>query len=340
MDHRVMRTAALERQHWVVATISEEVAGRRAPRPSTGVDKSVVAIDRVRSLEQIRSPRGPLKPMPSIAVVMPAYNEATRIERTIASIARYRSTGARIDRVVVADDGSTDGTAEVALRAAAREGLDLEVLRYPHRGKAQTVRSAMLETARRIEIEYLMMLDADDELPIDQLARVTWSDDSRTVYIGRRVGAIDGESSARPTILRRAMSTAMRAASRVLLGIRFPDTQCGFKLFPASIAPDLFGQQRSTGWIFDAELLYIADRVSGLPVREVRVVWRPRGASHVRAASIVFCVAEMLAVSGRRALGQYRPVGRPRPLARRRVPVSATQFPEPKGAFQVTKTRP
>jgi dolichyl-phosphate beta-glucosyltransferase len=246
--------------------------------------------------------------MPSIAIVMPAYNEANRIEQTLASIARYRAAGAPIGPVIVADDGSDDDTVEVARRAAEREGLPVEILSFPHRGKASTVRSAMLDAAPRVGAEYLMMLDADDELPIDQLDRVEWSDDPNSIYIGRRVGAVGAATAARPSLLRRSMSVVMRIASRTLLGIRFPDTQCGFKLFPRSVVGDLFGQQRSTGWTFDAELLYIADRVSRLPIIEIPVVWTPRGVSRVRPAAAVISGLAMFGTAFRRIRRVYRPV--------------------------------
>lgn len=267
------------------------------------------AIDRVDDAHANRRTRQSVTSMPSIAVIMPAYNEATRIEAAIRSVARYRLDGARIGPIVVADDGSTDDTRGVAIRAAEREGVDIEVLDLPHRGKALAVRTAMLEMARRTGTDYLMMLDADDELRIDQLDRVVWSSDPRTIYIGRRVDAIDGDHGARPTLLRRAMSTAMRTASRVLLGIRYPDTQCGFKLFPTTLVAGLFGQQRSTGWTFDAEVLFIADRVSRLPIQEVPVVWRPRGTSRVRSGAVVMSAFAMFGTAARRALHVYRPVG-------------------------------
>ena len=246
---------------------------------------------------------------PTIAVIMPAFNEADRIERTIASIARYAAGGAPIGPVIIADDGSVDDTLEVAARAAATVGLAIEILRYPHRGKASTVRRAMLEVAGRVTVDYLMMLDADDEVRIDQLERVEWSADPRTIYIARRVDQVDDASGDKPSVLRRAMSGAMRLASRTLLGIRFPDTQCGFKLFPRAIVADLFGQQRSTGWTFDAELLFIADRVSHLPIREVPVVWVPRGVSKVRPAAVVASGLAMFGTAWRRVRRVYRPVG-------------------------------
>jgi glycosyltransferase involved in cell wall biosynthesis len=257
---------------------------------------------------------------PTIAVIMPAYNEAARIEQTIGTVARYRSgSGNSVREVFVADDGSTDDTIAIARSAAVREGLRIEVLAYPHRGKALTIRSAMIEVADRSAADYLMMLDADDELRIDQLARVTWSGDPRTVYIGRR----DDESptAAKPTPIRRLMSMAMRTASRVLLGLPFRDTQCGFKLFPRALAKELFSQQRSSGWTFDAEILFIADRVSHLPIVQVPVVWAPRGVSHVRPLSAAISGLALFRTAWNRVRGVYHAVGTAPADGRRPVPV-------------------
>jgi glycosyltransferase involved in cell wall biosynthesis len=245
---------------------------------------------------------------PSIAVIMPAFNEAARIDQTIATIARYRAKhGANVRAVYVADDGSTDATIAVARDAAEREGTPIEVLSFPHRGKAWTVRSAMLAVAEESDADYLMMLDADDELRLDQLDRVEWSPDPRAVYIGRRDHEAKG--AARPTPVRRLMSLAMRTASSVLLGLPYRDTQCGFKLFPRGVAADLFGQQRSTGWTFDAEVLFIAHHVSHLPIIEVPVVWKPRGVSRVRPLAAAISGLALFGTAWNRIRGTYRPVG-------------------------------
>lgn len=245
---------------------------------------------------------------PTIAVIMPAFNEAGRIDQTIATIARYRAgSGDTIRAVFVADDGSSDDTIAVARRAAVREGTSIQVLSFPHRGKALTMRSAMLEVADRSDADYLMMLDADDELRIDQLDRVVWSSDPRAVYIGRRDHEARG--AARPTPVRRLMSLAMRSASRLLLDLPYRDTQCGFKLFPREVVHDLFGQQRSSGWTFDAEVLFIANRVSHLPIVEVPVVWSPRGVSRVRPLSAAISGLALFGTAWNRLRGAYRPVG-------------------------------
>jgi glycosyltransferase involved in cell wall biosynthesis len=249
---------------------------------------------------------------PSIAIVMPAFNEAARISGTLRALAaRQDRTGNRIS-VYLADDGSTDGTTGVAWAAAEEIGLQLEILRLPHRGKALTVRDAMIAVSGRTAVDLLLMLDADNEISIEQLDDADWSPDPRTVYIARRVAEAHGELGATPSIVRRAMSGAMRLVARLLLGLPYSDTQCGFKLFPRTLAFELFSQQRSSGWVFDAEILVIARR-SRLPIREIPVVWQPRGASRVGVASVPGSVLALLGIAFRRWTRQYKGVGSPRP---------------------------
>ena len=242
---------------------------------------------------------------------MPTYNEAPRVEATLEAIgARIGRTGVPLP-VYLADDGSTDRTTGVAWAAAQRLGLDLEILRLPHRGKALTVRDAMLAVSGRSDADYLLMLDADNEVSIDHLDGVDWSAGRDTIHIARRVREADGRLGATPPAFRRLMSLGMRVASRVLLGLPYRDTQCGFKLFPRHLAFELFSQQRSPGWVFDAEILVIARR-SRLPIREVPVVWQPRGESRVGTASALTSVVALLGIAVRRWTGRYRRVGPPR----------------------------
>lgn len=243
---------------------------------------------------------------------MPAYNEADRIGATLEVVGAIAPTWDPPIRVFLADDGSTDKTTGVAWDRAQRLGLDLEILRLSHRGKALTVRDAMLAVSGKTDADYLLMLDADNEVSINHLSKVDWSADPSTIYIARRVGETGGALGATPPLFRRLMSTAMRTASRVLLGLPYRDTQCGFKLFPRHLAFELFSQQRSSSWVFDAEILVIARR-SGLPITEVPVVWEPRGESRVGAGSAVTSAIGLLQIALRRWTGRYRRAGPPSP---------------------------
>ena len=248
---------------------------------------------------------------PTVAIVMPAYNEAERIEATLRAIADFANQRHDPRAVFLADDGSTDRTTGVAWDSAQRLRLPLEILRLPHRGKALTVRDAMLKASGASDADYLLMLDADNEVSIEHLAAVEWAADLDTIYIARRVGETGGRLGVTPSGYRRLMSIGMRIASRLLLGLPYRDTQCGFKLFPRHLAFELFSQQRSASWVFDAELLVIARR-SGLPIREVPVVWQPRGESRVGRAAAFTSAVGLLQVALRRWTRRYRRVGPPR----------------------------
>lgn len=250
-------------------------------------------------------------PAPSVAVVIPAFNEADRITATFEALAAYQRGAGRRLRVFLADDGSTDGTTGVAWAASERLALDLEILRLPHRGKASTVRDAMIAATGRTDAAYLLMLDADNEIAVDHLDVVPWADDPSTIYIAYRTREVRGRLGATPSPFRRLMSGGMRLAARTLLGLPYPDTQSGFKLFPRHLAFELFSQQRTAGWVFDAELLVIARR-SGLPICEVPVVWQPRGESRVGPGSAVPSTLAMLGIALRRWTRRYRRVGPPR----------------------------
>jgi dolichyl-phosphate beta-glucosyltransferase len=249
--------------------------------------------------------------VPSVAIVMPAYNEADRIGATIDAIAAFAPTYPAAITAYVADDGSTDRTTGVAWEHAERAGLAIENLRLPHRGKALAVRDAMLKVSGASRAEYLLMLDADNEVSISHLASVDWSGEPDTIYIARRVREVGGRLGETPSTYRRLMSIGMRIASRVLLGLPYSDTQCGFKLFPRHLAFELFSQQRSSSWVFDAEVLVIA-RQSGLRIHEVPVTWEPRGQSRVGAGAAVTSALGLLQIAARRWTRRYRRVGPPR----------------------------
>jgi len=251
------------------------------------------------------------RPSPTVAIVMPAWNEAERIGATLEAIAAFGEGHAEPLTVHLADDGSTDRTTGVAWETAQRGGLRLEILRLPHRGKALTVRDAMLQVSGASDADYLLMLDADNEIAIDHLARVDWSGDTDTIYIARRVREADGRLGRTASSYRRLMSIGMRLAARLLLGLPYSDTQCGFKLFPRHLAFELFSQQRTATWVFDAEVLFIARR-SGLRIREVPVVWQPRGESRVGPAAAFTSAGGLFEIAFRRWTRRYQRVGPPK----------------------------
>ena len=205
---------------------------------------------------------------PFLSIVVPAYNERLRLGRSLGQIRDYLADSGRPAETVVVDDGSTDGTAELAAGLAGR-GLALRVLRNPaNRGKGYSVRRGMLAA----DGEVLLMTDADLSAPIGEAEKLLgWLERGFDVAIGSRhvPEAVLGTSRA---LKRRIMEKAFRRLRRRRILPEISDTQCGFKLFRRQAARKIFQHQTVNGFAFDCEVLALARRF-GYRVKEVGVVW-------------------------------------------------------------------
>lgn len=208
---------------------------------------------------------------PELSIVIPAYNEEARLGRTLGSIRDYfasRGPGAQPHEILVVDDGSKDGTVRVA-EEWARELPMLRVLSNGgNRGKGYSVRHGMLEARGRVAL----FTDADLSSPIEEseklLAAIREGND---VAIGSR--ALDRSMiSVRQSRSRELAGIIFNAFVRIFTGLRYHDTQCGFKAFVRAPSRVVFEQQRIEGFGFDPEILFLAER-HGLRGIEVPVSW-------------------------------------------------------------------
>lgn len=214
---------------------------------------------------------------PRWSVVIPAFNEARRLPRYLLEIVSYFDGRNEPYEVLVADDGSTDATAE-AVATIARAHPAVRVLRHDrNEGKGAAVRRGML-AARG---EYRLFTDADGATPIAELKRL-----EAALTAGAQV-AIGSRALLDPSV------SVVARPHRVLAGRVFNwivhrlgasgvlDSQCGFKAFTAAAASDLFARLRTSGFGFDVELLLLA-RAAGYRVSEVAVNWTDQPGSKVR----------------------------------------------------------
>lgn len=205
---------------------------------------------------------------PKLSVVIPAYNEEQRLPATLERIAAYLDTQPWPYEIVVADDGSSDGTGNVVEAAAARNP-SIRLLRYtPNHGKGYAVRYAMPRAAG----QYLLMSDADLSTPIEEVHKL-WArlEDGAEIAIGSRA-LRDSNLAVHQPLLREMIGRTFNLVVRILAVPGIADTQCGFKLFRREAALALFPQLTIDGWCFDVEALYLARRL-GYRIDEVPVTW-------------------------------------------------------------------
>jgi dolichyl-phosphate beta-glucosyltransferase len=208
---------------------------------------------------------------PFLSVVIPAFNEAERLPRTLGRLADYLRAFGRAHEILVVDDGSSDATAERARAAGAT------VLRNDrNRGKGHAVRRGMLEARGQRRL----MTDADLSTPIEELKRfLETMDRGFDVVIGSR--ALPGANiEVHQPWFRENMGRLYNLFVRALAVPGLRDTQCGFKLWTAAAARDAFAPARLDGFSFDVEALYLA-RKRGYRIAEVPVTWRNDAATRV-----------------------------------------------------------
>lgn len=233
----------------------------------------------------------------SISIIIPAFNEEKRLPATLEAVRRHLDAGGwEFSEIVVVDDGSTDGTVGVARAAGAR------VLENPgNRGKGYAVRHGMLEAGGA----WLLFSDADLSSPIGELAKL-WA----AAVAGARV-AIGSRALNRSLIgvhqpwYRETMGRLFNLAMRIATGLPFHDTQCGFKLFEAEAARQIFRRQRLDGFGFDVEALFIA-RHLGYQVAEVPVKWNDVAGTTVSLMRGMLAFVELLRVRWNAIRGRYR----------------------------------
>ncbi len=212
--------------------------------------------------------------MCEISIIVPAFNEESRLAATLEAITEYSTTRFDDFEVLVVDDGSTDGTVDCA-RSFAHRGVCVLSLGV-NSGKGAAVRHGVMHSCG----ELVLITDADLSAPIEQIERLVPHLDKAPIIIGSRSLASSRIDQQQPTH-RRFMGACFRAITRLVGLIDICDSQCGFKLLVGSTARSLFGAMVTNGFCFDVELIWLAQR-RGYAVREVGVRWSDNSESKVR----------------------------------------------------------
>ena len=217
-------------------------------------------------------------------VVIPGLNEEAILAETAGTLSDFMSANmGRYDwRVVIADNGSTDGTQEIGRRLAA-ESERVEYMRLEQRGRGRALKRAWSRSDADVAA-YMDMDLSTDLAALPELVSAV-ADEGHDVAIGSRLkrGAeVIGRSPKREFISR---SYSMIFRGMFLTG--FQDAQCGFKAVGRRVIEQALPLVRDTGWFFDTELLIICEK-NGYSVKEIPVRWVDDPDSRVRIVSTAY----------------------------------------------------
>ena len=206
--------------------------------------------------------------LPSITIVIPAYNEGARLGRTLERILAFVHQEAWGAEIIVVNDGSTDRTAEL-VQAYARENPSVRLLSNPgNRGKGYSVRNGMLHATG----EFILFTDADLSSPIEEAPKLFQAlENGADVAIGSRWVRPELQTQ-RQSVTRQILGRVFNGFLRLFLALKFSDTQCGFKALRQPCAKAIFPRQKIEGWGFDPEILFLAQKM-GFTIAEVPVIW-------------------------------------------------------------------
>ncbi|MGH9627390.1 MAG: dolichyl-phosphate beta-glucosyltransferase [Bryobacteraceae bacterium] len=208
--------------------------------------------------------------MRSVSIVIPAYNEEQRLPGSLDEVLNYaQSRRFSFVEILVVDDGSTDKTAAVVESVASRHPSVRLLRNSGNRGKGFSVKHGMLEARG----DWILSTDADLSAPIDQLDMLL------KVALDRNVDVVLGSRALDRSLIGVHQSASREYAGRVfnlimrlITGLPFKDTQCGFKLYSRKAARQIFPRQRLDGFGFDVESLFLALQL-GFDAIEVPVRW-------------------------------------------------------------------
>jgi dolichyl-phosphate beta-glucosyltransferase len=244
------------------------------------------------------------QPEIDLSVIVPVYNEAERLPRTLARLHQFLSGESFAYEIIVVLDGPTDGTRAILRRMGSGIAHLRVIDRAVNRGKGYTVKQGMLEARGRVRL----FTDADNSTDVAHfnLMKPLFDDGCHLVIASRNAKDVAGARQRVPqSRYKRWIGLAGNLIVQLVAVPRIWDTQCGFKAFRAEAAEQVFSQTRIEGWGFDIEVLALA-RALDIKIGIIPADWVNDNRSHFRFFDYVRVLTDTIRVRRNFAARRYR----------------------------------
>ncbi len=211
-------------------------------------------------------PLSPKTGEPRVDIVIPVLNEAHVLGDSVRKLRNFLLRLPYRCRVVIADNGSTDGTLDIARRLAG-EYPDVAWIHLDEKGRGRALRRAWRESTADVVcyMDVDLSTDLSALLPtFDALTREGYD-----VAVGSRLMR---ESRVRRCLKRDVLSRGYNLLIKAVLGTRFSDAQCGFKALTRTVMERVLPQVEDQAWFFDTELLVLCEK-QGYRIKDIPVIW-------------------------------------------------------------------
>jgi dolichyl-phosphate beta-glucosyltransferase len=239
-----------------------------------------------------------------LSVVIPAYNEEKRIEKTLLDVDSYLEKQGYEYEILVVDNGSRDKTVQIVKGLETTTVQNARILEQPPivpgNNKGNAVKKGIMEA----QGEFVVFMDADNATPIHEIEKFwPYLEQGIEVVIGSRYQDTSSVKIRQP-LYKVILSRMSNILIQIVLIPHIKDTQCGFKAFRTHAAKEIFRHLTIFGWAFDMELLAIALKLS-YRIKEVPVSWEEHGGSHVPLKAYIQSLLSLFIIKWRALSGQY-----------------------------------
>jgi len=232
-----------------------------------------------------------------LSVVIPCYNEDTRIEATLEHTISYLQAKGIDYEIIVVDDGCFDNTRNV-VEKFTKQKVKITNKRK-NRGKGYSVKQGMLLADKK----YILFMDADNSTRIDEIEQFMEHVDSQDIIIASR-NLPESILPIKQPFIRSCLGKLFPLFVRLLVVRGIKDTQCGFKLFKRPVAQRLLRLQTLNRFAFDVELLFLASQ-KGYHIKELPVTWRNDERSTVRLFTPLKMFVSLFTIRFNQLMGRY-----------------------------------